>query len=147
MKSDQAKLANLPVGWLPLALYQGMIQVYEAINQTSQQMKAAPMRAVYICANSEHEHVEYAKKLAKHVGREDLEIWPPSMLDDQKNVIRSFTGVVLDHAAMLTSKQVYSLVAARAKVRAPEQWCCEKGRAQNVEVCSECNELFGNIPE
>lgn len=87
----------------------------EEIGKTEAQMRRAPMRAVFICCNSEHDHVEYARQLAKRAGREDLEIWPPSMLDDQKNIQRSFTGVVLDHAAMLTSKQLYSLVAARAR--------------------------------
>lgn len=112
----RSRAMNLPGGWLPVAFYRMALMAAEQIGKTEQQMRLAPMRAVFICCNSEHDHVEYARQLAKKIGRDDLEIWPPSMLDDQKNALRSFTGVVLDHAVMLTSKQIYTLAAMKARV-------------------------------
>jgi hypothetical protein len=87
------------------------------MSRTQQQMNDAPLRAVFICANDDHAHVEHVRQLAKGIGRDDLEIWPPSMLDDQKNALRSFTGIVIDDALMLTAKQVYTLTSARQRIK------------------------------
>lgn len=82
---------------------------------TAEQIRKAPHSAIYLCGTVEQ--VETVRKLAEQLGRSDLAVHPAKWLDDPGNYgAKRFTGIVLDAAAMLTSKQVYALVQARTKV-------------------------------
>ena len=65
---------------------------------TTAQMKRAPQGALYIWPV--HGSISYAKDLAQQLGREDLEIVSPSVLDQRGERLRGrrLTGIVLDHA-------------------------------------------------
>lgn len=65
---------------------------------TTAQMKRAPQGALYIWPV--HGSISYAKDLARRLGREDLEIVSPSVLDQRGERLRGrrLSGIVLDHA-------------------------------------------------
>ena len=69
-----------------------------AARKTSEQMKAAPKGAVYVWVNS---NLIYPKALACVVGREDLRIVGPHMVE-----VLAHREMVVDHAAMLTNRQL-----------------------------------------
>ena len=66
--------------------------------ETSEQMKAAPFGAVYVWVNS---NLGYPKALARAVGREDLRIVGPHMVETLAH-----RKMVVDHAAVLTNRQL-----------------------------------------
>ena len=68
------------------------------IGRTSEQMKAAPKGAVYVWVNS---ILGYPKALARAVGREDLRIVGPHMVE-----VLVHREMVVDHAAVLTNRQL-----------------------------------------
>lgn len=65
---------------------------------TTAQMKRAPQGALYIWPV--HQSIGYAKDLAQTLGREDLEIVSPLVLDRRGERLRGrrLSGIVLDHA-------------------------------------------------
>lgn len=65
---------------------------------TTQQMRAAPAGAIYVWPTAAS--LGYARALAQHLGRDDLEIVPPSILDQGGRRLRGrrISGLVLDHA-------------------------------------------------
>lgn len=69
---------------------------------TTKQMLTAPEDAVYVWVNNV---LEYPRILARELGRTDLTIVPVSWLDVRSVAGRTFTGVVLDHAARPSSQQ------------------------------------------
>jgi hypothetical protein len=69
---------------------------------TSKQIKNAPRRAVFVWVNS---HTDYARRLARKLGREDLEIISPGQLTPDRQCGRRITGVVVDHACELSKRQ------------------------------------------
>ena len=66
--------------------------------RTSEQMKAAPKGAVYVWVNS---ILGYPKALARSLGREDLRIVGPHMVETLRGRV-----FVVDHAAVLTNRQL-----------------------------------------
>ncbi len=68
--------------------------------RTSEQMKNAPLDAVFVWGNS---HLLYPKDLAKRLGRADLQIVRPA--DLERLMGRPLTGLVIDHAARLSPKE------------------------------------------
>lgn len=70
--------------------------------KTTQQMQEAPYGALYIWVNG---NISYPKALALHLGRGDLVIVSPTFIESGKWRGKEFTGVVLDHACMLTASQ------------------------------------------
>jgi hypothetical protein len=70
--------------------------------KTAKQMKDAPHGAIFIWINGD---TCYAKNLALDMGRDDLEIVSPYWLESDKCRGRKLSGVVVDHAAHLNSRQ------------------------------------------
>lgn len=69
---------------------------------TTRQMQAAPQGALFVWVNH---RLGYPKDLARKLGRADLEIVPPSYLEGDQFRGRTFSGIVIDHAATLTNSQ------------------------------------------
>lgn len=86
--------------------------------QTSRQMLRAEPGALYIWV---HRHsLAYANALAHHLGRGDLEVTSPKVLDDGGNRLRGrrFPEIVVDHACQLTDRQYDVLDDLRARLTA-----------------------------
>ena len=79
---------------------------------TTQQMRDAPKRAVFVWHNN---RLEYPQALARKIGRDDLNIVSPYWLSSEC-IGKKFTGVVIDHAAILSVSQQNGLRYARARV-------------------------------
>ena len=80
---------------------------------TTQQMEGAPKGAIFVWCNG---HTDYAVRLARKIGREDLQIKSPTWLDDGWRGV-TLTGIVVDHAARLTDRQRDLLQEALTRVR------------------------------
>lgn len=83
--------------------------------RTTKQMQAAPLNAVFVWCN---QHLDYPKKLARRIGRDDLKIVAPNWLDDRWMGVE-ILGLVIDHAAfdMLTQRQQDMIPYALTRVR------------------------------
>jgi hypothetical protein len=81
---------------------EGIVDDNRGTGRTTRQMEAAPRAAVYIWVNS---RLDYPKQLARDIGRDDLIIVSPSWLDSERFRGTALSGVVLDHAALLTYRQ------------------------------------------
>lgn len=81
---------------------------------TTTQMRNSPKRAVFVWVNS---HLDYPKRLAAKLGREDLEIVSPNWLSTAQWIGRTFPALVLDHACDLTAEQWHSWNRALSRVR------------------------------
>lgn len=81
---------------------------------TTQQMIEAPEYAVFVWENGD---LEYPRDLARHLQRDDLEIVSPHWLDNRRWIGLKLTGVVVDHALLLTEEQYASLCHARSRIR------------------------------
>lgn len=81
---------------------------------TTAQIKRAPLGALYIWPT--HASIGYAKDLARKLGRADLEIVSPSVLDyrGQRLHGRRLSGIVLDHACEPTEEEYDILRELRA---------------------------------
>lgn len=82
--------------------------------ETTRQMQEAHRDAVYIWVAGSPR--EYARDLARHLGRADLEIVSPEWLDRSRGWRgRILSAVVLDHECRLTSIQwkIYNEVTQR----------------------------------
>lgn len=71
--------------------------------RTSRQMSAAPKDAFFIWCNS---RVDYAKALAYHLNRGDLHVRSPDWLSGERWHGMRITGIVLDHALILSTKEL-----------------------------------------
>jgi len=80
---------------------------------TTQQMEKAPNGAVFVWCN---ERTDYAVRLARKIGREDLQIKSPTWLEDRWRGLE-LHGVVVDHAARLTDRQRDGFQGALTRVR------------------------------
>lgn len=69
---------------------------------TSNQMLSAPKNAVFVWVNA---NIDYPARLAKELGREDLQIVSPSWLEMERWRGGKFSGIILDHAVMLTENK------------------------------------------
>jgi hypothetical protein len=83
--------------------------------RTSQQLKFAPQGAIFIWCN---DRLDYPKCLiGRHwINRPDIKIVAPSWLDDGWRGQR-FTGIVIDHAAQLSSRHQALLREAQTRVQ------------------------------
>jgi hypothetical protein len=79
---------------------------------TTRQMEAAPNGTVFVWVHAE---ISYPKALAHKIGRDDLEIVGPDWLENDRWRGRTLTGVVVDHAAILTGAQWDGLDGARSR--------------------------------
>lgn len=66
---------------------------------TTQQLKDAKLGALFIWCNS---RIDYPKALARHLGREDIKIVSPSVLECNGERLRGLTlpEIILDHACV-----------------------------------------------
>jgi len=81
--------------------------------RTTEQIQRAPRGAVFVWCNG---HLDYPQSLAFKLGRLDLRIVGPEWLEDAWRGC-NLTGLVLDHAADLTRRQVDGWNAALTRVR------------------------------
>lgn len=81
---------------------------------TTSQMTSSPKRSVFVWVNSQ---LDYPRRLAKKLNREDLEIVSPNWLSNDQWIGRTFPAIVLDHACYLTREQWLSWNRALANVR------------------------------
>lgn len=89
---------------------------YRRTGATTKQMQCAPERALFIWPVHS---ISYAKHLARHLGRDDLEIVGPSVLEDGAMRLRgrTFSAVILDHACEPDSAEFEALEMVRASIR------------------------------
>lgn len=86
--------------------------------RTTRAMQEAPKGAVYVWV---HSNLDYPKELARKLGREDLRIVSPAWLEDRVWVGSLFSGIRLDHAATLSSRQWDAYFEVRdLRCRSPE---------------------------
>lgn len=99
---------------------------------TTKQMKEAPHGSLYIWCTSD---LTYPKRLARDIGRTDLEIVRPSWLSGYQWMGKRFPGIVLDHAAHLQAHQweTYDYLAARLTSLPPDG--CAGGIVGNGATC------------
>lgn len=71
--------------------------------RTTQQMREAPQGALFIWPFEGS--LYYPKHLARSIGRDDLKIVGVDSLDNYSLVGRTYTGIILDHAANLSPKR------------------------------------------
>lgn len=81
---------------------------------TTLQMREAPQGAVYVWPN---EVLGYPKRLARDIGRDDLQIVSPWWLRAAMWQGMRLSGIVLDHATELTSSLWDSYFRAKAQTR------------------------------
>jgi len=81
--------------------------------RTTRQIQAAPKRSVFVWCNG---LIDYPRSLARRLGREDLEIVTPAWLEGHAWQGRWLSGVVIDHAARLTARQIENLDGVYARV-------------------------------
>ena len=81
---------------------------------TTQQMEAAPKGAIFVWCNG---RTDYPILLARKIGREDLQIKSPAWLTSHVWRGVSLAGIVVDHAARLTGRELEELYYALACVR------------------------------
>lgn len=81
--------------------------------RTTKQMLNAPRNAVFIWCNNQ---TFYAKCLAIDIGRGDLRIVSPNWLRDAWRG-RTFSGIIVDHAARLSIDENAALDEAMTRVR------------------------------
>lgn len=82
--------------------------------RTSRQMMAATYGAIFVWCN---EHTQYAKALAKSLGRDDIRIVSPGWLESiiwRGHIVE----IVVDHAAQLTPLQSDHFERAQSRYRA-----------------------------
>lgn len=71
------------------------------LGKTTKQLIDAPKNSIYVWVNGK---VDYPKRLAAYLGRDDIKIVPQSFIGDQK--LRGINNpIVLDHAVHLTHEQ------------------------------------------
>lgn len=81
--------------------------------KTTKQMLAAPTHSIFVWCN---DRLDYPKRLAREIGRLDLQIVSPRWLEERWLGLM-LTGIVIDHAIELTEKQQRLLDAALTRVR------------------------------
>lgn len=82
--------------------------------RTTKQMQEAPPSSFYVWCN---EHTDYPKKLARELGRDDLQVVSPRWLTDERWRGCRLLGLVLDHATLLTGWQADCYERARRRVQ------------------------------
>lgn len=83
--------------------------------RTANQMRAAKRGAVFIVGA--RPMVDYARRLAESIGRDDLKIVTLQWLEPNNWSGREFTGITVDHDLRLTEKQQVLFDMAMQRVR------------------------------
>jgi hypothetical protein len=95
------------------------IDAKRGTGRTTRQLQEAPQGAVFICVGGREGNM-YTRGLCEKVGRQDLRIVPPAWLEHRERWIgMRLTGVIVDHAVVLTRNQNLGLAYALACVRVP----------------------------
>ena len=68
--------------------------LYKQRGETTRQLLALPKNGVFVTRYRTH---DYIKKLAQHLGRDDIEIVKTDWLTSKQFVGRRFTGIDMDH--------------------------------------------------
>lgn len=82
--------------------------------KTTKAMLAAPKGATFIWVNH---HLDYPKRLAKHLGRDDLMIVSPEWIGDKRWAGLDLTALVRDPDTQLTNEQWEQLHNAWCRIR------------------------------
>lgn len=82
--------------------------------ETTRQMKAAPNDAVFIWCNGA---LSYPKHLANQLGRNDLKIVGPEWLTSDRWRGLELTGIVVDHALTMSSREFAMLREVKTRIR------------------------------
>jgi hypothetical protein len=90
------------------------IEMPRGDGQTTRQMQASPQDAVFVWCN---DILDYPRRLARKVGRTDLQIVGPNWLDDEKWRGLELTGLIIDHATIMGEKRRVARDEARWRVR------------------------------
>lgn len=97
-----------------------MTDEFRGTGITTKQMQDAPKGSVFIWCN---QHTRYPKTIARTLGREDLKIYGPGILEHDAIRLRGqeVPAIIVDHAANLTENQRigldYMTLLIRAKNR------------------------------
>ena len=83
--------------------------------RTTRQMRAAKRDSVFIVGN--RNMVDYARRLAEGIGRDDLKIVALNWLEQDNWLGRTFSGIVIDHDLELTPRQQELFDMAMRQVR------------------------------
>jgi len=86
--------------------------------RTAALMRDTPRDAVFIVGF--RNVVDYARRLAEKLQRDDLKIVPAEWLEQRNWMGREFTGIVLDHDVRLSDRQQTMLTIVMAQVRKPK---------------------------
>jgi hypothetical protein len=87
--------------------------------KTTTQLLDAPHQALFVWCNT---RTDYAKALAHHLGRDDLQVVSPGALSRIDFVNgRKFTGVVIDHATVLSIEQIRGLAVTKRRIAVRRQ--------------------------
>lgn len=80
--------------------------------RTTKQLECAPKGAVFLWCNAD---TEYPKRLARRIGREDINIQGKHVLGNCAEWFRGrrITGLVIDHAVQLTDDEYINLSIAK----------------------------------
>lgn len=93
-----------------------ILQEGRGSGNTKRQMLASPERSVFVWVNGA---VDYPKRLARSLGRDDLEIVSPEWINSDSWRGRDFPAIILDHAARLHNREYDMLRLIRStRVRA-----------------------------
>jgi hypothetical protein len=94
--------------------YLGTFEVGRQTGRTVRQMMAAHRDSTFVWCNG---HLEYPKRLAAKVGREDLKIVSPYWLEEGRWRGLELTDLLLDHATELSARQMDAFNHAITRIR------------------------------
>lgn len=80
--------------------------------RTTRQMQGAPLGAIFVWVSSQ---LDYPKEIARKIGREDLVIVSPGEIC-RHCYGKPISGIVVDHAARLTSSERRYVLYAMGRV-------------------------------
>lgn len=79
----------------------------EEIGRTGRQMLDAPIGSLFVWCN---DNLDYPISLARHLGREDLEIRPANFLSAENIRGRRIEEIIIDHALRLIPLETWNLI-------------------------------------
>ena len=98
---------------------QEFLGVFMQIGTTTKQMESAPKNAIFIWNDN---NLVYAKHLARELKRNDLTIVSKNWITKQNLRGKIFSGIILDHSAVLSEEQqnLFSFFCAEARIKSQE---------------------------
>lgn len=82
--------------------------------RTTDQIANAPHGAIYVWPVATT--IQYPRRIAREIGRDDLEIIPESLFRVSRIMGRKLTGVVIDHATKLSIDGYNALLCAEHRI-------------------------------